>query len=132
MLRRSFFGRALAALGFGAATGGNAPGSGAAVRGVTFFAPFDPPRDANGNAVCRVYRRDAAGVWRMIRPADVREGDHIILVGQAGDRLFRCEEATVGTLVPPRDGDAGGFVPVGEGTDLMAAAKSGAAPEGEG
>lgn len=95
----------------GLATGVTAEASGLPPRSVANGLPFDPTaagRDANGKAVCRIYRVAADGQWREIQPGDVRAGDRIVCVGQDGGRLWMCQSIDVLDTVPPENGNAGG------------------------
>jgi hypothetical protein len=67
-----------------------------------------PDRDANGSAICRIYRKAGDGQWREIRTSDVKAGDTLICIGQDGDRLWMAESMGVERVFPPHNGDTGG------------------------
>lgn len=102
MKRRTFFG------GLVAATGGLF-GMGRTEANVrpAEFDPTVPSRlDAQGTAVCRVYReteddRTGQRVWLEIQVEDIRVGDRIIRVGQDGRRLWCADALTVTEITGP-------------------------------
>jgi hypothetical protein len=87
-----------------------APGGAATFPAAAGFDPTVAPRDANGRAVCRIYRQDAAGAWREVLPADVKAGNRIICVGLDGRRLWMVRLIDVAEARPPEDGDGGSVV----------------------